>query len=140
MPWVSGGWRLETLEASHNPKAPVGPSSVPQTGRVNRETWNQDSAAKGGEKEPHHPQLPEILFLSSACPVRRPSLGVSGLPSHQRHCHHGLTGSPLRFTETRQSSRTDVDRLVLPFFVAVILCLCVCLPHTDTPNTDLCVL
>ena len=79
MPWVSGGWRLETLEASHNPKAPVGPSSVPQTGRVNRETWNQDSAAKGGEKEPHHPQLPEILFLSSACPVRRPSLGVSGL-------------------------------------------------------------
>ena len=47
---------------------------------------------------------------------------------------------PLRFTETRQFSRTDIDRLVLPFSVAVILCLCVCLPHTDTPNTDLCVL
>lgn len=47
---------------------------------------------------------------------------------------------PLRFTETRQFSQTDIDRLVLPFFVAVILCLCVCLPHTDTPNTDLCVL
>lgn len=91
-----GGWRcwsLFQLLCRHNPEAPAGPSSVKQTGLVNRETWSQDSAAKGVEKEPHHPHLPDILFLSSSCPGLPPSLGISVFPSHQRHHHHGLTGS-----------------------------------------------
>lgn len=84
MPWVSvlpsppppplqedGGWRcwsLFLLLDPHNPKAPVGPSSVTWTGLVNRQTWSQDNVAKGREKEPL-PSSPSChftsLFLSS---------------------------------------------------------------------------
>lgn len=109
-----------------------------QTGLVNRETWIQDSAAKGGEKEPHDPHLPNILFLSSSCPGLPPSLSVSVFPSHQHHHHHGLTGSPTSSTFHRDKT-VQQDRHRQACFAFLCGCYPVSVSHTQTHRIQTCV-